>query len=92
MRECGTILRMVLSIDIPPQTEARLRKQAEAAGKDVSAYVSDLIEQAAAKPSLDELLASVRKQFELSGVSEEQLIEDITQAQAEYRTEKKKTA
>lgn len=83
------MLRMVLSIDIPPQTEARLRKQAQAAAKDVNTYVSDLIEQAAAKPSLDELLASVRKQFELSGTSDEQLVQDISRAKAEYHLGKR---
>lgn len=80
---------MVLSIEIPPQVEVRLRQQANAAGKDVCAYVSQLVEQAAAKTSLDESLAPVHRKFAASGISEEELIEDITSAQAEYRNEKK---
>jgi len=84
---------MVLSIDITSQAEARLRKQAQAAGKDVKTYVSDLVEQAAARPSLDEVLAPLRNEFEDSGISDQELIEDITEAQAQYRAENhKKTA
>jgi hypothetical protein len=84
---------MVLSINIPPQIETRLRRQAEAAGKDVGTYVSELVEQAAVKPSLDEVLASVRKEFAATGISDDELIRDLTDAQAEHRAEKhKKTA
>lgn len=84
---------MVLSINVTEQTEMRLRQQAQAAGKEVSAYVSELIESAAARRSLDELLAPIRRQFAQSGVSDDQLIADITEAQADYRAEqRKKTA
>jgi hypothetical protein len=84
---------MVLSIDITPQTEARLREQARAAGKDVGAYVSELVERAAAQSSLDQLLAPLREHFAASGTSDVQLIDEITAAQSAYRNEKhKKTA
>jgi hypothetical protein len=81
---------MVLSIEIAPQTEARLRQQAQAVGKDVPAFVSQLIEQAAGKPSLDEVLLTLRKQFAQTGISDDQLISDITSAQAEHRADKRK--
>jgi len=78
---------MVLSIDIAPQTEARIRRQAQASGTDVQTYVSQIVEQAAARASLDEALAPMRKQFAASGISEEELIANITQAQVEFRAE-----
>ena len=81
---------MVLSIHIPPQTEARLRRQAEAAGKDMDSYVSQLVEQVAAKSTLDEALADLRREFAATGISDDELIQDITDAQAEYRAEKQK--
>ena len=81
---------MVLQIPITSDTEAKLRRQAQAAGKDVTAYVSQLVEQAAARPSLDELLEPLRRQFAQSGATDEQLIAEITEAQASYRTEKRK--
>ena len=79
---------MVLNIDITPKIEARLRRQAKAAGKDMRSFVSQIIERASAKPSLEELLHPLRKQFAESGISDHQLIEDITEAQTEYRTQK----
>jgi len=81
---------MVLNIEIAPRTEERLRQQALAAGKDVPAYVSQLVEQAAAKPSLDEILTPLREQFGSSNVTDAELIDDITAAQAEYRAETRK--
>ena len=48
---------MTLEISVNHETETRMRQMAASAGKDVSAFVSQLVEQAAAKPSLDELLA-----------------------------------
>ena len=84
---------MVLNIDITSATELRLRRQAEAAGKDVQTYVSELVEQAASRSSLEERLAPIRRAFAQSGVSDEELIADITEAQAEYRASiHKKTA
>jgi len=81
---------MVLSIPISPQTEARLRQQAQAAGKEVATYVAEIVERAAGQSSLDEVLSPLRKQFELSGTSDEQLIDEITSAQQAYRAEKHK--
>jgi hypothetical protein len=80
---------MVLSVDIGSQTEARLRQKAEAAGKDIRAFVADLLDQAAAKASLEEVLAPLRRQFAASGISDEELIDDITRSQSEYRAIKR---
>ena len=81
---------MTVSIQLSPQTEARLRQQAQAAGKEISAYVAHLVEEAAARPALDELLAPLRRQFAMSRTTDEQLVEQITEAQAAYRAEKQK--
>lgn len=76
---------MTVSIYLSPQTVARLRRQAQAAGKEIDAYVTQLVEQAAARPALDELLAPLRQQFADSGTSDAQLVEQITEAQTAYR-------
>lgn len=81
---------MVLSIEIAAQTEARLREQAKAAGTDIDTYVAQLVENAAARPAFDEMLDSHRKQFEATGITDEELISDITKAQSDYRSEKTK--
>jgi hypothetical protein len=44
-------------------------------------------ERAAAHPDLDAILAPLRTQFASSGVTGGQLIQDITAAQMEYRSE-----
>jgi cytochrome P450 len=76
---------MTLSIQISSQAEERLRRQARAAGKEIGAYVAELVEQVVARSALDELLAPLRQQFAGSGVSDEQLVEQITEAQDAYR-------
>ncbi len=83
--KCGNS-GMVLKISIAPNTEARLRTMAEAAGKDIDTFVSDLVEHAAAKSSLDEMLAPLRKQFAESGTGDAQLADEITVAQKNYRS------
>jgi hypothetical protein len=93
MPECisrDIIKPMVVSIELAPQTESRLRRQAEAVGKDMATYVAQIVEQAASRASLDEVLKPLRKQFDESGESDQKLISDITAAQAEYRAEKSK--
>jgi hypothetical protein len=83
---------MVLSIQVNSETESRLRAQASAAGKDLAAYVAELVEQAATTKPLDEMLAPLRRQFSDSGTSDEQLVDEIVAAQQAHRADKRKTA
>ena len=84
---------MVLSISLNSETESRLRKLAQAAGKDVTSFVTHVVEQIAAGQSLEEILAPLRRQFAESGTTDEQLIDEITVAQAAFRADRqKKTA
>jgi hypothetical protein len=76
---------MSLTIEINPQTEARLRRQAEAAGRDLGTYVAALIEEAASRRSLEEVLAPLRQEFAASGMSDGELVDLITTAQDAYR-------
>ena len=39
------MFRMTLRIDLPPETEAKLRQRAAASGKDVTAFVRETIEE-----------------------------------------------
>ena len=81
----GRISATSLTIDIDPQTEARLRRQAEAAGTDLTGYVARLVREAAGRPSLDETLAPLRREFAASGMSDAELTDLISTAQAGYR-------
>jgi hypothetical protein len=71
---------MVLTIDLDPRTEERLRVQAEAAGKDVRQHVTEIVTQAASKPALDEILAPLRKQLAESNIGDHDPLRDITDA------------
>jgi hypothetical protein len=79
---------MSVTIEIDPKTEARLRRQAEAAGTDFNAYISRLVEDAASRRSLDEILAPLRQEFAASGMSEDELVDLITTTRDAYRREK----
>jgi hypothetical protein len=81
---------MVLKISIDSDTEARLKKLADGAGKDVAEFVAELVEQAAAKPFLDEILAPLRAQFADSSTGDKQLVDEITVAQKNYRADESK--
>jgi len=71
----------------------KLSDRATAAGEDVAAYASDLLERAVLKPSLDEILAPVRADFANSGMTEEEIMEFGKSLVQKVRDEKKaKTA
>jgi hypothetical protein len=83
---------MTLMISIPPETEARLARLAKASGTDLSQFVSDLVNKAAQRQTLEELLAPLRREFAESGMTEEQLLEEITAARQESRDARRKSA
>lgn len=62
-----------MTIDIPLEVKAALQRKAEGAGKDVRVFVQEIITKQAMRPSLDEILAPVRQEFEESGMSEDEL-------------------
>jgi hypothetical protein len=78
---------MTLVVSIPPQIEAKLRRQAAAQGKDPGAYASTLLEQAIGHSSLDELLSPLRAQVAATGTTDEELVEQITDARTAYRNQ-----
>jgi hypothetical protein len=69
-----------MTIKISEPTEARLRRQANAAGKPVEEFVRDVLEvQAAPEKLLREISGQVHDQFLKSGMSEEELAERLEQ-------------
>ncbi len=76
---------MRLNINISARAEKNLKKRAAADGKELAAYASQIVEDAATKPTLEELLKPLRIEFESSGFSDEDLVQQITAAQKAYR-------
>jgi len=80
---------MVLSLSISPEAEAKLKERAAAAGIDVSTYATRALERVATRPSLDEVLAPLRAEFDRSGMSEDELTELLEQAKHEMRAQER---
>ena len=67
-----------ITVKIPDPTEETLRRQAEAAGKPVEQFVSEVLEaQAAPAKTLRDIGASVHKRFLESGMSEDELADRL---------------
>ena len=65
---------MTVVLELKPEVEEALQKKANAKGFPLSAYVEELIRKDVDRgPTLDEILAPVRKQFDDSGMTEEEL-------------------
>lgn len=64
---------MTITIDLPSEVENALLEKASANGKNIQNYIEDLLRKQALRPTLDELLAPVRRDFEESGMGEEDL-------------------
>ena len=80
---------MDIRISIPAEMQEKLQQRAVASGQNVEAYVEKLIEKAlSGPPSIDELLAPVRKEFAESGMTEDELDALIEEAREEVWQEK----
>ena len=64
---------MTLSISLPAEVEARLRNKAAAAGQSLDDYAFHVLESAATKASVDEVLAPFRKQVADSNMTDAEL-------------------
>ena len=72
---------MTINLQLDQDEELALRKKAQAAGIDVTAYALRVLRSEAHRPSLDEILAPVRARFVQDGLTDEQIAE-------QYETEK----
>ena len=89
---------MTVTVDLPPEIEAKAKTQAEKGGVKVEVYVKSLLVEelnrrekleSSAKKSFDEILAPVRKGFQESGLTEEELDELLEEAREEVYQERK---
>lgn len=79
-----------MSIVLKPETETLLINCAAAKGYDIDDYIKKLLEEENRKTrTLDEIFAPVHKEFEESGMTENELDDLIYQARREVYAEKK---
>lgn len=81
---------MSITIDISKEAESKLRKRADEMGKDFPEFIEYLVEVEARLPerSFDEIVAPVHKEFEESGMTQEELDEFTDELIREVRAEK----
>jgi hypothetical protein len=78
-----------VTLRLSERARIKLAEQAANRGQDISAVASDLIEHAVTQPTIEEIMAPVRKQVVESGMSDEEL-DDFLRGELEaHRREKK---
>jgi DNA-binding transcriptional regulator YhcF (GntR family) len=93
---------MTITLSFPPDTERELRELAAASGQTVEGFVRDLVERQVVAAAADhaapaqrrsshaeEVLEPLRREFEESGMSEEELTRFLTEVRGEVRQEKR---
>jgi hypothetical protein len=80
---------MEMVISIPDDVASKLRERAATSGQTMPAYAAKLVTDTLAKPTLDELLAPVRKQVAESGMSEAEVEDFLRDELAAHRRDKK---
>lgn len=92
---------MTITIDLPPDVEASVKTQAAKEGLPLEDYVTSLVQEGTqrrdridllAEKSFDEILAPIRRNFEDSGMSDEELDGLFTNARKEASRAKKERA
>ena len=64
---------MTVVLELKPETEKALQKKAKENGFELNVYLEKLIEKDVNAKSFDEILTPVQKEFEQSGMSEDEL-------------------
>lgn len=80
---------MTLTLQIPPDAEARLAEKARSAGMDVPTYAEKILETEARRPTLREISGPIAEAFEASGMTEEELGDMLEKAKHEMRAERR---
>jgi hypothetical protein len=79
---------MTITISLSPEQEKRLAERAARAGQEISAYVHQLIDRDIRAESLDALLAPVRRDFEQSGMTDDDLAALVEEVREDIWREK----
>ncbi len=77
-----------LTISISDRTGSILQKRAKENGRDISDLVKDIVEDQALTPTLDELLAPVRKEVADKGITEDELDDFMYSLRNKVKAEK----
>lgn len=76
---------MTIRIAISDSVRAKLQERAAASGQSEDALAAQILEQAVLQPSIDEVLAPVRADFDASGMSDDQLSDLLERVKHDLR-------
>lgn len=83
-------VHLPLTLRLSKEAQETLSARAQASGADLESYVSAIVEQSAQHSlSLEDLSGPVYRRFLESGVSDEQLSEELEAAKHELRSERR---
>ena len=81
---------MNINISIPDEVALKLEKRAKESGQALPAFVSHLVEQFTAPPTpIEQLSGEIGRRFRDSGITEDELAEDLERAKHEIRAERR---
>lgn len=83
---------MAVHIALSAQVDALLREEAARAGKDPAEYGAILLEAILRREALDRELAPVREAYRQSGLSDDELAEELERAKHDMRAEQSRKA
>ena len=79
-----------LTLRLPKEATEELKRRAEASGQDVAEFVSHLVEHFAQPPTPLEILSGpIYQRFLESGMTDDQLAEELERAKHEMRAERR---
>jgi hypothetical protein len=91
---------MTITLNLSPETERRLHERASANGQTMEIFIGQVLKRevvdAGGTPAatglgrskpLDEILEPVRREFEASGMTQEELVQFLTEVRDEVRGE-----
>jgi len=81
---------MTLQVELTPEVESRLRKRAESAGQEMSRFVTNLLSHFGSQPTpLEELSGPIYQNFLASGMTDDELAEELERAKHEMRVDRR---
>jgi hypothetical protein len=84
------LVQLPLTLHLTSEARETVAKRAAAIGADEAEYISTLVERSAHQPfSLVELSGPVYKRFLSSGISDDQLSQELERAKHELRAERR---
>ncbi len=79
----------MLTLQIPPDAEARLAEKARSAGMDMPSYAQQILVTEARRPTLREISGPIGEAFAASGMSEDELSDLLEEAKHKMRSDRR---